>query len=48
LVRDKEKAGGNGNRGYFHWLAGIKSIADPLEVHKRIRRIVREEAAKLG
>jgi energy-converting hydrogenase A subunit R len=48
LVRDKEKAGGNGNRGYFHWLAGIKSMASPLEVHKRIRRIVREEAAKLG
>ena len=48
LVREKEKAGGNGNRGYFHWLAGTKSIAGPLEVHKRIRRIVREEAAKLG
>jgi energy-converting hydrogenase A subunit R len=48
LVREKEKAGGDGNRGYFHWLAGIKSIAAPLEVHKRIRRIVREEAANLG
>ena len=48
LVREKEKAGGNGDRGYFHWLAGIKSIAAPLEVHKRIRSIVREEAAKLG
>jgi energy-converting hydrogenase A subunit R len=48
LVRDKEKAGGNGNRGYFHWLAGIKNMAAPLEVHKRIRRVVREEAAKLG
>ena len=48
LVREREKAGGNGDRGYFHWLAGIKSIAAPLEVHKRIRRLVREEAAKLG
>ena len=48
LVREKEKAGGSGDRGYFHWLAGIKSIAAPLEVHKRIRRVVREEAAKLG
>jgi len=48
LVREKEKAGGNGDRDYFHWLAGIKSIAAPLEVHKRIRSIVREEAAKLG
>jgi energy-converting hydrogenase A subunit R len=48
LVREKEKAGGNGDRGYFHWLSGIKSIAAPLEVHKRIRCVVREEAAKLG
>jgi energy-converting hydrogenase A subunit R len=48
LVREKEKAGGSGDRGYFHWLAGIKSMAAPLEVHKRIRRVVREEAAKLG
>ena len=48
LVRQKEKAGGNNDRGYFHWLTGIKSIAAPLEVHTRIRRIVREEAAKLG
>jgi energy-converting hydrogenase A subunit R len=48
LVREKEKAGGSGDRGYFHWLAGIKSMAAPLKVHKRIRRVVREEAAKLG
>jgi energy-converting hydrogenase A subunit R len=48
LVREKEKAGSEGNRGYFHWLTGTKSIAGPLEIHKRIRRIVREEAAKLG
>jgi len=48
LVREKEKTGGNGDRDYFQWLAGIKSIAAPLEIHKRIRRIVREEAAELG
>jgi energy-converting hydrogenase A subunit R len=48
LVREKEKAGGNNDRSYFHWLAGIKNVAEPLKVHKRIRRIVREEAAKLG
>jgi energy-converting hydrogenase A subunit R len=48
LVREKERAGGNGNRGYFHWLAGIKSIAAPLEIHRRTRRIIREDAAKLG
>jgi len=48
LVKGKEKAGGAGDRGYFHWLAGIDDIAAPLEVHKRVRRVVREEAAKLG
>ena len=48
LVKEKEKAGGSANREHFHWLAGIKKIGVPLEIHKRIRRIVREEAAKLG
>jgi energy-converting hydrogenase A subunit R len=48
LVREKEKAGGNNDRSYFHWLDGNKSLAEPLKVHKRIRRIVREEAANLG
>jgi energy-converting hydrogenase A subunit R len=48
LVREKEKAGGSGDRGYFHWLSGTKNIAAPLKIHKQIRRIVREEAAKLG
>jgi energy-converting hydrogenase A subunit R len=48
LIREKEKAGGSDNRGYFHWLSGIKTIAAPLQVHKRIRRIIREEAANLG
>ncbi len=48
LVKGKEKAGGTGDRGYFHWLAGMDDVAAPLEVHKRVRRVVREEAAKLG
>ena len=48
LVKEKEKAGGSGDIGYFHWLAGIKNIGDPLKTHKLIRRVVREEAAKLG
>jgi energy-converting hydrogenase A subunit R len=48
LVREKEKIGGSGDVGYFHWIAGTKNIAAPLEIHQRIRRIVREEAAKLG
>lgn len=48
LVRKKEKAGGSGNRAYFHWIVGNADMTAPLEVHNRIRNIVREEADKLG
>ncbi|MGA7676837.1 MAG: hypothetical protein WCA51_00465 [Dehalococcoidia bacterium] len=48
LVKGKEKAGGKGDREHFYWLAGIEDIAAPLEIHKRIRHVVREEAAALG
>jgi len=48
VVKQKEKIGGTGDRGYFHWLSGRKDIEDVIEVHKRIRRLVREEAGKLG
>jgi len=48
MVKEKEKLGGKGNRENFHWLVETKDIARPLEIHKRIRRLVREEAAKLG
>lgn len=48
LVREKEKAGGQDDRGWFHWLVGVKDITHPLEIHKRIRHAVREEAGKLG
>ena len=48
LVKGKEKAGGSGDRGHFQWLVGIEDVATHLEIHKRIRKIVREEAAKLG
>jgi len=48
IVREKEKTGGVGDRGYFHWLSGRKDIDEVIEIHKRIRRIVREEAGKLG
>jgi energy-converting hydrogenase A subunit R len=47
-VKEMEKAGGAGDRGWFHWLDGTKDITPTLEIHKRIRRLVREEAAKLG
>ena len=48
LVRSKEREGGHGDRGYFHWLEGRASLEEPLQIHKRIRRLVREEASKLG
>ncbi|MFC1865088.1 hypothetical protein ACFLYG_04605, partial [Chloroflexota bacterium] len=48
IVKAKEKTGGREDRGYFHWLSGRKDIADIIEIHKRIRRTVREEAGKLG
>ncbi|UCH42680.1 MAG: hypothetical protein JSW16_07695 [Dehalococcoidales bacterium] len=48
LVKEKEKSGGSGNRGYFHWLSGRDDISEIVEVHQRIRRLVREEAGKLG
>jgi len=47
-VKEREDTGGKGDREHFHWLAGTTDISHPLEIHKRIRRLVREEAAKLG
>ena len=48
LTKEKEEAGGTENREWFHWLTGAKDLTHCLEIHKRIRRLVREEAAKLG
>ena len=48
IVKGKEKIGGTGDRGYFHWLSGSKDMDEIIEVHRRIRRLVREEAGKLG
>ncbi|RLC69305.1 MAG: hypothetical protein DRI26_09410 [Chloroflexi bacterium] len=48
IVTEKEKQGHKGDRDNFQWLEGRKNLEQPLQVHKRIRRIVREEAGKLG
>jgi energy-converting hydrogenase A subunit R len=48
IVKKKEKVGGIEDREHFHWLAEEKDITTPLEIHRRIRHLVREEAAKLG
>ncbi|HEX77944.1 MAG TPA: hypothetical protein G4O03_05970 [Dehalococcoidia bacterium] len=47
ITIEKEAKGGNGDRNHFHWLSGAdwhKAVA----AHKRLRRLVREEAARLG
>ena len=48
IVKQKEKVGGTGDRNYFHWLSGRKDINDVIEIHRRIRGLVRKEAGKLG
>jgi energy-converting hydrogenase A subunit R len=48
LVRGKEKGGGSDDKGYFHWLAGRNGIDEVIEIHKKIRHLVKEEAGKLG
>jgi len=47
-VKERESKGGDGNRAWFHWLAGNADTSRALEVHRRIRHLVRAEAAKLG
>jgi energy-converting hydrogenase A subunit R len=48
LVREKERAGGAGYRGHFHWLSGRTDLGPVVDIHKRIRRLVRAQAAELG
>jgi energy-converting hydrogenase A subunit R len=48
VVKYKEKWRGKEDKHYFHWLAGRKELGDIIEVHKKFRGIVREEAGNLG
>jgi energy-converting hydrogenase A subunit R len=48
LVQEREKVGGTGGRGWFHWLDGRKDVTPASDIHRRIRHLVRDEAAKLG
>ena len=48
IVKGKEKIGGTVERGYFHWLYGSKDTGEVMNIHKRIRHLVRKEAGKLG
>jgi len=48
IVKEKEKIGGSEDRGYFHWLSGRENLNEVITIHRSIRRLVREEAGKLG
>jgi energy-converting hydrogenase A subunit R len=48
VVKYKEKWRGKEDNFYFHWLAGRKDLDDIIEVHKKFRQLVREEAGNLG
>lgn len=48
LVKQKKKAANKGDTENFHWLAGRKDLDDIIALHKRLRRLVREDAGKLG
>lgn len=48
IVREKEKIGGTGDKGHFHWLSGRKNIDGVVKIHQRIRRLAKEEAGKSG
>jgi predicted HAD superfamily phosphohydrolase len=36
------------NRNNFKWLDGNKDINEYLQIHRNMRKLVREDAAKLG
>ena len=48
VVKGKERSGGSDDKGYFHWLADRKDVSEVVELHKRLRRPVREETGGLG
>ena len=48
VVEEMERAGSKEERNHFHWLSGREHLEQPLSIHKRIRGIVRRQAAKLG
>ncbi len=48
VVKYKERWRGKEDNFYFHWLVGRKDLDPVIEIHKKYRRMVREEAAELG
>jgi energy-converting hydrogenase A subunit R len=48
LVKKKEQTAGKSDTENFHWLAGRKDLDEIIALHQRLRRLVREDAGKLG
>ena len=48
MVKSREKAGGQGDRGNFQWLANKPDIQEAITLHKGLRQTVREAAGRLG
>ena len=48
VVIEKERRGGKEDRDYVHWLSGRNNIDEIIKIHKRMRRLARGEAGKLG
>jgi len=48
VTREIERTDIQGERNHLHWISGRDNIKQPLEIHKRIRGIVRDQASKLG
>jgi predicted HAD superfamily phosphohydrolase len=48
LVKEKEAAGGEGERNNFHWIVNKTDISQVIDTSRRLRRLVREKAGELG
>ena len=48
IVLDKEKGNRKEEKRCFHWLVNNNDLGEVISIHRRIRRLVRQEAGKLG
>lgn len=48
IVLDKDEDNCKEDRQCFHWLVNNNDISEVVSIHRKIRRLVREEAGKLG
>ena len=47
-ITNNRVANTKSNRNNFKWLDGVNNIEEYLQIHKNMRKLVREDAAKLG